>query len=417
MPVTASSRRRPGWPEPSVARVNALIIGGGIAGAALGVALARAGITAQIVEARPADQAVTGAFLALAPNGVNALATIGLPGLVTAAGGVPVPEIRFYNAAGREIGSLDAHRDPATGAEPYLLKRGALSDALLRAARRAGVPVTFGRRLTGLRETTNEVVASFDDGSTVTADVVLGCDGVRSTVRRLALPGSPEARYTGLLDCGGWTDVPGLADTVGQRMYWGRQAFFGYVAHAGTAYWFSNVAQPVEPVRERLDADGWLMRVRTLHADDPDPVPRILAAARSVVGVWPICDLDHLPAWHTARVCLLGDAAHAASPSTGQGASLAVEDAAMLARCLRDIDEPAVAFATFEDLRKRRAEKVVAMGRRIGDRKVPSRGRAWLRDRLLPLFLRLGAGAAREQYRYQIDWDQTVRPVDSPAGR
>jgi 2-polyprenyl-6-methoxyphenol hydroxylase-like FAD-dependent oxidoreductase len=398
--------------------MNVLIIGGGVAGPALGVALARAGIPAQIVEARPADQSVTGAFLALAPNGVNALDTIGLPGLVAEAGGVPVPEIRFYNATGREIGLLDAHRDTATyGAEPYLLRRGALCDALLRAARRAGVRVTFGRRLTGLQESATEVLASFDDGSTIAADVVLGCDGVRSAVRRLALSGAPEARYTGVLDCGGWTGVANLADTGGQRMYWGRRAFFGYVAHAGTAYWFSNVAQAREPARGELDSDAWLMRVRTLHADDPDPVPRILAVADSVIGVWPVCDLDDLPTWRTARVCLLGDAAHAASPSAGQGASLALEDAAAMARCLRDIDEPAVAFATFSRLRKARAEKVVAMGRRIGDRKIPSARQAWVRDRLLPLFLRMGAGQAREQYRYRIDWDETVRPVAAPAVR
>ena len=397
--------------------MNILIIGGGIAGPALGVALARAGIRAHIAESRPADQAVTGAFLALAPNGVNALETIGLPGLVAEAGGVPVPEIRFYNPTGREIGLLHAHRDTADyGAEPYLLKRGALCDALLRAARRAGVGVTFGRRLTGLRETATGVVASFDDASTVTADAVLGCDGVRSTVRRLALPGAREARYTGVLDCGGWTGTD-LADTGGQRMYWGHRAFFGYVAHAGTAYWFSNVAQAREPGRDDLDSDAWLMRVRTLHADDPDPVPRILATASSVIGVWPICDLDDLPTWHTDRVCLLGDAAHAASPSAGQGASLALEDAAVMARCLRDVDDPAAAFATFSHLRKRRAEKVVAMGRRIGDRKIPSRGQAWVRDRFLPLFLRMGAGQAREQYRYRIDWDEPVRPVVAPAGR
>jgi FAD-dependent urate hydroxylase len=122
--------------------VNVLIIGGGIAGPALGVALARAGIRAHIVESRPADQAVTGAFLALAPNGMNALTTIGLPGVVTEAGGVPVPEIRFYNATGREIGLLDAHRDTADyGAEPYLLKRGALCDALLRAGLMTGAAV------------------------------------------------------------------------------------------------------------------------------------------------------------------------------------------------------------------------------------------------------------------------------------
>jgi FAD-dependent urate hydroxylase len=196
-------------------------------------------------------------------------------------------------------------------------------------------------------------------------------------------------------------------------MVWGSRSFFGYVADRGTVYWFSNVADDREPNREddpHLATGTWLRRLRDLHADDPAPVPEILQRADSVRGVWPIYDLSALSTWHTRRVCLLGDAAHAASPSAGQGASLAIEDAAVVALCLRDIGDPQLAFETLEGLRKQRAEQIVETGRRIGDRKIPSPARAWIRDRLLPLFLRLGARRAREQYRYRIDWDAPVVP-------
>lgn len=392
--------------------MNVLIIGGGIAGTAVGIALSRAGIPARIVEARSQPQAAGGAFLAVAPNGVAALHTLGLHDLMARAGGIAVPEIWFHNAAGDQIGHLQAHGTDGTS-PTCLVRRGALQHQLLEAARSAGVEITFGTRLVDLHHGADGVTAVFADGRTVTGDLVLGCDGVHSTTRRLALPTAPSPRYTGVLDCGAWTETGSLPDTTGQRMVWGRRAFFGYVTDRGTTYWFSNLAQEQEPHRGDLDAlDGpsWLSRLRQLHEADPTPVPQILAAADSVLGVWPIYDLPNQPTWHTGRVCLLGDAAHAASPSAGQGASLALEDAAVLAMCLRDLPAPQDAFARFEQLRKPRAEQVVAMGRQIGDRKISSPAASWLRDRLLPLFLRLGARQAQAHYTYRIDWHDTNDP-------
>lgn len=390
--------------------MRALIVGGGIAGPALGVALARAGIGSHLVEARP-EPGAGGAFLALAPNGVNALAALRLDGVVVAAGGIELPEIRFCNAAGRRIGHLDNSDAPQRyGAQTHLVRRVRLHEQLLLAARSAGVQVSLGSRLVEITEGPGGVVATLDDGSTHTADVLLGADGVRSTVRRLVLPDAPDPSYTGVLDAGAWTPVD-LPDTGGQRMVWGHRAFFGYTVHDGTAYWFSNLARDREPARGELDTvDGaeWLRTLRELHSQDPLPVPQILAAAHESLGLWAVYDLGTLPTWHTARVCLLGDAAHAASPSAGQGASLALEDAAVLARCLRDLPDPAAAFSTFERLRRPRAEQVVALGRRIGDRKIPSRGRGWVRDRMLPSFLRIGATQAAAQYGYRIDWDASV---------
>src|SRR3989337_2760668 len=108
-------------PAPSVVSMKVLIIGGGIAGTAAGVALARAGISAHIVEGRPEHQASGGAFLAIAPNGINALATLGLGDLVHRAAGIPVPEIQFYNAHGRQVGHLDARdAEQNYGASTYL---------------------------------------------------------------------------------------------------------------------------------------------------------------------------------------------------------------------------------------------------------------------------------------------------------
>ena len=119
--------------------------------------------------------------------------------------------------------------------------------------------------------------------------------------------------------------------------------------------------------------------------------------------------IPSLPAWHRGAVCLIGDAAHAIGPHVGQGASLALEDAVVLAKCLRDILDPPVAFATFERLRRERVEPIVKQSRRTGQQKAPA---GWIgrkvRDLVLPVFLRRGAEATAEVYRYQLNWDEPI---------
>jgi 2-polyprenyl-6-methoxyphenol hydroxylase-like FAD-dependent oxidoreductase len=127
----------------------------------------------------------------------------------------------------------------------------------------------------------------------------------------------------------------------------------------------------------------------------------------SVLGPFPLNDILSMPRWHTGRVCLIGDAAHATTPSAGQGASLALEDAMVLAQCLRDIDDPERAFTAFERARRRRVEEIVRQSRRNGNgRTVSGPVREWFRDRMLPFLLRLGERAQERQYAYRVNWAQ-----------
>src|SRR5690606_21480616 len=234
----------------------------------------------------------------------------------------------------------------------------------------------------------------------VEGDLLVGADGVHSRVRRAALPEAPAPTYTGLLNLGGMARVPDLPPTPGvMRMLWGRRAFFGHTTReGGETWWFANVGEPREPERGALEAvptDEWRRRLIELFADDPPFVRRILQATPHVTAT-PIHDLPSIPAWRRGRVALLGDAAHAVSPSSGQGASLAVEDAIALARCLRDVERLEEALARFEALRRPRVERIVADGRRRGVYKAPrSRTALMLRDLLLPLVLPIFANERR----------------------
>jgi FAD-dependent urate hydroxylase len=127
----------------------------------------------------------------------------------------------------------------------------------------------------------------------------------------------------------------------------------------------------------------------------------------------PIHSVPHLPVWHHDRMVVIGDAAHAPTPTSGQGASLAVEDAVVVAKCLRDLPDPQQAFARFEALRRPRVERIIKVAARINSSKAAGPVARVVRDALLPVILRLTTNSkqANQQYRYHIDWDTPVSSV------
>ncbi len=204
--------------------------------------------------------------------------------------------------------------------------------------------------------------------------------------------GNVRPSYTGLINLGGILPGSGLAPTDGEmRMIWGSRAFFGYaVRDNGEAWWFANIGDAREPSRNamRQERDAWAGQLTAHFSDDLPLIPDLIRRT-SEIHSYPIHDLPHVPCWRDGPVGLIGDAAHATSPSSGQGASLALEDAAHLAVCLRDIADPAAALAHFEAERRPRAEQIVAEGRRRGAYKAPrSRAQMWLRDALMPIVFR-----------------------------
>ncbi|MCA9571318.1 MAG: FAD-dependent monooxygenase, partial [Myxococcales bacterium] len=128
-----------------------------------------------------------------------------------------------------------------------------------------------------------------------------------------------------------------------------------------------------------------------------------LLAASEILGPWPLREVRSLPRWHRGRAVLVGDAAHAMSPSAGQGASLALEDVQSLVRALRDHREPPVALAGWEAERRPRVEQIARVAARNASGKAPSSAMAaWLRDRLLSVGLRFGAREQERPYGYVV---------------
>jgi 2-polyprenyl-6-methoxyphenol hydroxylase-like FAD-dependent oxidoreductase len=380
------------------------IIGAGIAGPALGVALCRAGFDAIVYESTDSPRDDAGAFLNVAPNGLSALRALGL-GQVLDGIGFQNDRLIFHNESGRVLADM-----PVGG---MTVMRGALSRALRESAGRAGVRFEFGKTLMSIDTRDEGVLAQFADGTAARARALIGADGIHSRTRQSSFPDAPKPTYTGIINLGGIvsTDLPPTAPAM--HMVFGRRSFFGYaVRPGGETYWFSNFARRDEPPRTQLstvDAHQFKRALLDLHRDDPPEVRRILDAVHGQMGIFPVHDILSLPAWHHGAICLIGDAAHAIGPHVGQGASLALEDALLVAKCLRDFDNPTVAFATFERLRRPRVDPIARQSRRTGQQKAPAgwAGRK-VRDLVLPVFLRSSARAASEIYRYPLDWDSPV---------
>jgi 2-polyprenyl-6-methoxyphenol hydroxylase-like FAD-dependent oxidoreductase len=394
-----------------------LIIGSGFAGTALALFLKRAGFQSAIYESRSASEVDTGAFLYLAPNGMNVLRTLGLEQTFEE-DGFPTTGIAFYNSKGKRIGELDNKGDRVRyGAQGHVLKRERIFRLLRDEVVSQGIPIQYGHRLEGLEMQGEQVIAHFQDGSSAHGAALIGADGINSSTRQVILPDAPQPRFTGLVDTGGFTNIPRLKTSSSpQHMIFGKRAFFAYMTKpSGEVFWFSNVPWAKEPSRDELNqitSETWKARLLELHAGDQDPVLEIIRSTPAEhLGKWPTREMPPLTTWHKGRVCLIGDAAHATSPSAGQGASLALEDAIVLAKCLRDEPNFELAFARFQNTRKARVDMIVQQARRNGDRKVPSPLMGFIMNLLLPTFLKAATSGIDHMYGFKVEWNDSAEQL------
>ncbi|WP_055047698.1 FAD-dependent monooxygenase [Devosia sp. A16] len=390
------------------------IVGAGSAGLGLALSLVKRGFSPVVFERRSEQQVIDeGIFLTLAPNGINALRGLGLAAEALRRG-VETRAIVLHNEHGKALGTIDYARHTAQfGAPSVTLRRGALGAILLEAARAAGMRIHFDMPVRAVANLDTEVAVTTGDGVTHGFDVLVGADGLRSSVRSLALPGLPSPVYNGLLGSGGIVDVADVPPTDGRMlMTFGQRAFFGYIKDpGGPVYWFNTFPADEKQAQliDRKAAPGYF---EALHRSDPAVNRRIIAgAAPQVSRIYPDYDVPSLPYWSKGRVVLIGDAAHAVTPHSGQGASMALEDALVLAACLEAEATPEGAFSRFEGLRRDQVEAAVRLGRQGG---TPKKAQSWLarrmRDLVLPLFVPLGQKAQEHLFAFRADDTPLIKP-------
>lgn len=326
---------------------NVLIVGGGIAGLTLATALHRQGCKAELVERSTAWHAV-GAGIAVQANGLRALRSLGLSEAIERAG-APLRHWQFCDPRGAVLCSINLQEVWGHVGRCIGIERTRLQEVLLEGA--AAVPIRLGTSITCLTQSEWRVAVKFTDGSAGEYDLLVGADGVASTVRELAL-GMTPLQSAGHV---GWRSLVPRRPRALQHLqfFLGEGCFFGLCPVAEGTYGFGHVNDPT--IRDRVQ--GRLQRLRARFAEFGGPVPEYLAALDRDEQIhcstiqW--IDQDQ---WHAGRVLLIGDAAHASSPILGQGGCLAMEDAMVLAEILRAGDSISDALSAYQTRRKPRVQ-------------------------------------------------------------
>ncbi|MDH6135505.1 2-polyprenyl-6-methoxyphenol hydroxylase-like FAD-dependent oxidoreductase [Kitasatospora sp. MAA4] len=355
-----------------------MVIGGGIAGTAAALALHKAGFEVTVYEAHPRTGEDIGAFLTLASNGMRALAQLDAAEPIAELG-FPVTRMSVLDEAGAQLAAmpLGEHDHPLT--RYRCLRRAELGAALQREVERRGIPIRHGARLAAVTESATEVTATFADGSSATGDLLVGADGLHSAVRSQLDPAASAPAYAGQSVFYGYTtDYPPRGEAPDRiTMVRGSGAAFGYlVSPAGETFWFARVPGAPLTARELTGTTPAQWRDRLLPVLRPDrtPTAEIVAATGDRLMATNALHLSPGARWHGGgRTVLIGDAAHAASPATGQGASMALEDAVVLAKALRDADGTAAALECYERHRRPRAEQNMTVSAQLTASRSPER--------------------------------------------
>lgn len=353
--------------------MRVVVIGGGVAGAASAIALCRIGADVAVFEAYPDPAGAYGSFVSLAGNGLRALDSLGCLNEVQGAG-FDVARQRMWSAKGKSLGDVPRGRRADDPRLSVTLMRRDLVSVLRAEAVRSGAEIVLDDR-----------VESIDDPRVAAADLIVGADGIWSSMRKVIDPDGPEPRFAGLYTVSGIADagdLPRGADGLEPgafNMIFGRHgSFIHLTAPNRTIWWSAQMSAAVAPDPKSVS----LADVARLL----DDAPRAAAIVRATIGGH-TATLNHVlppvPRQHTERLVLVGDAAHPVG--AGQGASMAIEDAIVLGQQLHRADSVSVGLASFDNLRRGRLDKMTKSASANRDAKTAGPLASRMRDLIMPI--------------------------------
>jgi salicylate hydroxylase len=341
-----------------------VVVGGGIGGLTAALALLTRGIDVEVYE-QAAQLGEVGAGIQVSPNGTRVLFDFGLEEALRGIAVSPLrKEIRHWRTGQTwnwyNLGATSAQR---YGSPHVLLHRGDLHGVLVDAVRRLKPDaIHLAERCVDVDQSDTHVDVRFASGKSVRASFVIGADGIHSKIReRLFGPSRPE--FTG---CVAWRAVvpmqqlPAEAATMVSTNWLGpRGHVLHYPIRGGELLNFLGIVE-----RDDWQVESWTVEGTTgeLAKDFPGwhrDVQAIIANIERPFK-WALMVRGPMPRWSQGRITLLGDACHPTLPFMGQGGVMAIEDANVVAACVKKyFDDPATAFARYEDIRRERTAAVV----------------------------------------------------------
>jgi 2-polyprenyl-6-methoxyphenol hydroxylase-like FAD-dependent oxidoreductase len=345
-------------------KLSVAIVGAGIGGLAAAATLRRIGVDVRVYEQAP-QFARIGAGIQMMPNSMKVLRKIGVEGRVRDTSFEPYSHLNREWNTGRIMRELPMP-ESLFGA-PYLcMHRADLHEALAAAIPANGIHLD--KKLVGLEQAKGQVKLVFADGTYVHADAVVGADGVHSAVRDIII-GADEPFHKGRIAYRAIFSsdlLQGKDIGLSRTKWWGtdRHIVVYYTrANRTELYFVTSVPEPADWLtRESWSAKGDVRELRKAYEGFHPDVRAVLEACPDC-HKWAILERKPLRRWSDGRVVLLGDACHAMTPYMAQGGATAIEDAAILARCLEEVQGEAIedAFHRYEAHRKPRTSRIQAI--------------------------------------------------------
>ena len=334
-----------------------IIAGGGIGGLTAALALNRAGFDVTVYERAPAFTEI-GAGMSLWPNATRVLRSLGVLEQVLASGEL-VTQFNLYRQNGKLISAI-----AMTGFQTPAL---CIHRADLHQALRSQLPkgcLIPGQRVESFEQDSDGVIARFEGGHDVRADGLIAADGIYSAVRA-QIHGQGQPIYRGYCIWRGIApEIPGAVQGHISET-WGHGRRFGVMpmGQRRVCWYATRNSAPSQSDAE----EGRKAEVSALFKNWHGPIPELIEATNPADIIKNDArDRKPLKSWGDRRVTLLGDAAHPITPNVGQGACMAIEDAACLAKCLLASSDITSGFRAYEALRGPRTAHVARQARRIG---------------------------------------------------
>ncbi len=340
------------------------LIGAGIGGLTAAVALRQAGFHVDVYEQAP-ELTEVGGGINMGPNAARILYRLGLGEALDREAVRPASthQRRWQDGRTLQRAPLNPLCEELFGAPHLTVHRADLLSIIA-----SGFPperIHLGHRLAGFADKGDRVEAWFENGARATTEVLVGADGIHSTVRA-ALFGDEPPRFAGCVAYRGLVPVERIADLA---LELGSQSWVGPGGHL--VHYFVSRGRLLNFVgwteHDTWNREDWTDRATIARAlaafDGWHPQVRRIIAAADTCFVWALFDREPLPRWSAGRATLLGDACHPMYPFMGQGAAQAIEDGAALAACLAGADDPIEALHRYERLRLPRVSRLQEMSR------------------------------------------------------
>lgn len=384
------------WGGMSERHFSVAVIGAGIGGLTVARTLLDIGLNVHVYEQATGFTRI-GAGIQMLPNSMTVLRGLGLEERLRTFAFAPRSYLNRIGETGETF--LDLPMSEERYGAPYLcMHRGDLHAQLVSLVPKERIHL--GKKLVGLERRRSKVAFGFEDGDWAEADMLVGADGLHSIVREI-LVGEERPRFSGRVAYRAVFSSSRLRRELGpvRTKWWGKDrhiVIYYTRADCSELYFVTSVPEPTEWLTpESWSAKGDIRELREAYTTFHEEVRAVLDACPDC-HKWAILDRDPLPKWSDSGVVLLGDACHPMTPYMAQGAATAIEDAAVLARCLdqNDCDDLEAALQLYERHRKPRTSQIQAL----------SSANSWLRP---------GAAAAATDWLYGYDaWTATL---DEPA--